>query len=113
MILLQAPKSFLQIFPNLHYDTIQKINQRSLIKYYSLKGLVHLNYYIFAITIKNIIIVFVSIYVRYLFADMGKTGMVIWIIPEEESAIIKLDKDGRQYQEVKTVKLDSIALTLD
>ena len=44
---------------------------------------------------------------------MGKIGIVIDIDTESNSAIIKLDKDGREYQEIKFVKLDTIAVTLE
>eukprot|EP01038_Epipyxis_sp_PR26KG_P007889 gene7889-10705_t len=39
--------------------------------------------------------------------DMGKTGTVINI--DGNSAVIKLDKDGKAYQEVKYVKYDTLA----
>lgn len=46
--------------------------------------------------------------------DMGKTGIVLDISYEarDQRAIVKLDKDGREYQEVKECALDNIAKTL-
>lgn len=41
--------------------------------------------------------------------DMGKTGTVIFI--DGTNAIVKLDKDGKAYQEVKDVKLTLVAKT--
>ena len=43
--------------------------------------------------------------------DMGKTGTVL-DIDDRTSAIVKLDKDGKDYQEVKVVKLDLLGKTL-
>lgn len=43
--------------------------------------------------------------------DMGKTGTVILI--EKKYAVVKLDKDGKDYQEVKLVNVKSIAKTFD
>ena len=43
--------------------------------------------------------------------DMGKTGTIINI--DGNNAIVKLDKDGKAYQEVKFVKIDMLAKTLD
>ena len=43
--------------------------------------------------------------------DMGKTGTVL-DIDDRTSAIVKLDKDGKDYQEVKVVKLDFLGKTL-
>eukprot|EP00981_Chlorochromonas_danica_P001184 scaffold262_cov164-Ochromonas_danica.AAC.8 len=39
--------------------------------------------------------------------DMGKTGVVIYI--EGEYAVVKLDRDGRPYKEVKSVRYSSLA----
>ena len=44
--------------------------------------------------------------------DMGKTGMVINIDAGKEYAVVKLDKDGKAYNEVKYVKLKMLAKTL-
>jgi hypothetical protein len=38
---------------------------------------------------------------------MGKTGTVINI--DDNDAIVKLDKDGKAYQEVKTVKYEILS----
>ena len=43
--------------------------------------------------------------------DMGKTGTVINI--DGNSAVVKLDQDGKAYQEVKYVKINMLAKTLD
>ena len=43
--------------------------------------------------------------------DMGKTGTVINI--DGQSAVVKLDKDGKAYQEVKYVRLADLSKTLD
>ena len=43
--------------------------------------------------------------------DMGKQGTIIMI--DGPNAVIKLDKDGKAYQEVKYVKLEIIAKALD
>lgn len=43
--------------------------------------------------------------------DMGKTGTVINI--EGDNAVVKLDKDGKAYQEVKYIKTSMLAKTLD
>lgn len=43
--------------------------------------------------------------------DMGKTGTVINI--DGSNAVVKLDKDGKAYQEVKYVRLNMLAKTLD
>ena len=43
--------------------------------------------------------------------DMGKTGTVINI--DGTNAVVKLDKDGKAYQEVKYVRLNMLAKTLD
>lgn len=43
--------------------------------------------------------------------DMGKTGTVINI--DGANAVVKLDKDGKAYQEVKFVQLDILAKTID
>ena len=43
--------------------------------------------------------------------DMGKTGTVINI--EEGNAVVKLDKDGKAYQEVKQVQLDTLAKAIE
>ena len=43
--------------------------------------------------------------------DMGKTGMVL-DVDSDNVAIVKLDTDGKAYQEVKSVKLDLIGKTL-
>jgi hypothetical protein len=43
--------------------------------------------------------------------DMGKTGTVINI--DGNSAVVKLDKDGKAYQEVKYVRLNILAKTVD
>ena len=42
---------------------------------------------------------------------MGKTGTVL-DIDDKTSAIVKLDKEGKDYQEVKQVKLDYLGKTL-
>ena len=42
---------------------------------------------------------------------MGKTGTVINI--EEGNAVVKLDKDGKAYQEVKQVQLDTLAKAIE
>jgi uncharacterized membrane protein YgcG len=39
--------------------------------------------------------------------DMGKTGTVIYV--DGDSAVVKLDKDGKAYQEVKYVKYGILA----
>ena len=41
---------------------------------------------------------------------MGKTGTVINI--DGNSAVVKLDQDGKAYQEVKYVKINMLAKTL-
>jgi hypothetical protein len=41
--------------------------------------------------------------------DMGKTGRVIYI--DDRAAVVKLDKDGKDYQEVKWIPLDMLAKT--
>lgn len=41
--------------------------------------------------------------------DMGKTGIVIYIDSDKKKAVVKLDKDGRAYQEVKIVKLEMLS----
>lgn len=43
--------------------------------------------------------------------DMGKTGTVINI--EEGNAVVKLDKDGKAYQEVKQVDLSTLAKAIE
>jgi hypothetical protein len=43
--------------------------------------------------------------------DMGKTATVIYI--DGSNAVIKLDKDGKAYQEVKYVSLDMLAKNPD
>ena len=43
--------------------------------------------------------------------DMGKGATVILI--DGPNAVIKLDKDGKTYQEVKYVKLDTLAKALE
>lgn len=43
--------------------------------------------------------------------DMGKTGTIINI--DGNNAVVKLDKDGKAYQEVKYVKINMLAKTLD
>jgi len=43
--------------------------------------------------------------------DMGKTGTVINI--DGDNAVVKLDKDGKAYQEVKYLKVAMLAKTLD
>ena len=43
--------------------------------------------------------------------DMGKGATVILI--DGPNAVIKLDKDGKVYQEVKYVKLDTLAKALE
>lgn len=43
--------------------------------------------------------------------DMGRTGTVL-DIDDKSSAIVKLDKDGKDYQEVKVVKLNFLGKTL-
>lgn len=43
--------------------------------------------------------------------DMGKTGTVINI--EDGNAVVKLDKDGKAYQEVKQVQLDTLAKAIE
>lgn len=43
--------------------------------------------------------------------DMGKTGTVINI--DGNNAIIKLDKDGKAYQEVKYMRLNMLSKTID
>ena len=43
--------------------------------------------------------------------DMGKTGIVL-DVDSDNMAIVKLDVDGKAYQEVKSVKLDLIGKTL-
>lgn len=45
--------------------------------------------------------------------DMGKTGTTINIDGNNEYAVVKLDKDGKAYNEVKYVKLKMLAKTLD
>ncbi len=47
--------------------------------------------------------------------DMGKTGTVINIDDSDKNdqfAIVKLDKDGKAYQEVKYIKLSYLAKTI-
>ena len=43
--------------------------------------------------------------------DMGKSGTVIMI--DGPYAVVKLDKDGKAYQEVKYIKLDILAKSMD
>jgi hypothetical protein len=43
--------------------------------------------------------------------DMGKTGTVINI--EGDNVVLQLDKDGKAYQEVKQVKLDTLAKAIE
>jgi len=43
--------------------------------------------------------------------DMGKTGFVVHLEPRY--AVVKLDKEGRNWQEVKQVKLAMLAKTLE
>ena len=43
--------------------------------------------------------------------DMGKQATIIMI--DGPNAVIKLDRDGKAYQEVKYVKLEIIAKALD
>jgi hypothetical protein len=41
--------------------------------------------------------------------DMGKTGVAIYLDRERQKAVVKFDKDGKVYQEVKVVKFDMLA----
>ena len=43
--------------------------------------------------------------------DMGKTGTVINI--EGDDVVLQLDKDGKAYQEVKQVKLNTLAKAIE
>lgn len=45
--------------------------------------------------------------------DMGKLGTVIYVDDERKKAIIKLDKDGRPYQEVKLVQISMLARAVE
>jgi hypothetical protein len=43
--------------------------------------------------------------------DMGKTGVAIYLDQKRQKAVVKFDKDGKVYQEVKVVKFDMLAKT--
>lgn len=45
--------------------------------------------------------------------DMGKMGTVIYLDDERKKAIIKLNKDGRPYQEVKLVQFSMLARAVE
>jgi hypothetical protein len=40
--------------------------------------------------------------------DMGKLGKVLWIRSDSKSAVVKLDKNGGSYYEVKVMKLSNL-----
>jgi hypothetical protein len=39
---------------------------------------------------------------------MGKLGKVLWIRSDSKSAVVKLDKNGGSYYEVKVMKLSNL-----
>lgn len=45
--------------------------------------------------------------------DMGKTGSLLLVEPDSQFAIVKLDKNGRAYAEIKAVKLRNLGKAQD